>query len=156
MGFLGSGETYQTNTDAEKAKVTALCQVRAGQSEEAVLCCTTSIRVVAKGSCCCWDRIPKYAYGSRLGILRALDEALNGQSSTEIPVPLKSSAVYYFGSLQKASVAAKKDRATSPKARITTALSRVHRAKQSLAYAELRRDNLPLVRAAEKQFGSWG
>jgi hypothetical protein len=28
--------------------------------------------------------------------------------------------------------------------------------KQSLAYTKIRRDNLPLVRAAEKQFGSWG
>jgi hypothetical protein len=100
--------------------------------------------------------IPKYAYGSRLGILRALDNALHAQSTTEIPQPLKSSAVYYFGSLQKASVAAKKDRATSPKVRITTTLSRMHRGKQSLAYTEVRRDNLPLVRAAEKQFGSWG
>ena len=99
--------------------------------------------------------IPKYAYGSRLGILRALD-ALNAQSTTDISAPLKSSAIYYFGSLQKARVAARKDRAMSPKGRITTALSRMHRGKQSLAYTKVRRDNLPLVRAAEKQFGSWG
>jgi hypothetical protein len=44
----------------------------------------------------------------------------------------------------------------SPKGRIITALSRIHRGKQSLAYTKVRRDNLPLVRAAEKQFGSWG
>ena len=100
--------------------------------------------------------IPKYAYGGRLEILRALDDALNRQSTTDIPAPLKSSAVYYFGSLQKASVAAKKERAMSPKGRITTALSRMHRGKQSLAYTKIRRDNLPLMRAAEKQFGSWG
>jgi hypothetical protein len=100
--------------------------------------------------------IPKYAYGSRLGILRALDGTLHGQSIMDIPAPLKSSALYYFGSLQKAIVAAKRDRATSPKRRITTALSRKHRGKQSLVYAEARRDHLPLVRAAEKQFGSWG
>ena len=80
--------------------------------------------------------IPKYAYGSRLGILRALDDALHGQSTTDIPAPLKSSAVYYFGSLQKAIVAAKRDRATSPKGRITTALSRMHRGKQCLAYTK--------------------
>ena len=32
----------------------------------------------------------------------------------------------------------------------------MHRQKQSLAYTKVRRDNLALVRAAEKQFGSWG
>ena len=32
----------------------------------------------------------------------------------------------------------------------------MHRRKQPLVYAEARRDHLPLVRAAEKQFGSWG
>jgi hypothetical protein len=65
-------------------------------------------------------------------------------------------AVYYFGSLQEAIVAAKRERATSPKARVTTALSVMHRHKQPLKYTEARRDHLPLVRAAEKQFGSWG
>ena len=100
--------------------------------------------------------IPRDAYRSRLGILRALDDVLHGQSTTDIPAALKASAVYYFGSLQKAIVAAKKDRAMSPKCRITTVLSRMHRGKQSLAYTKVRRDNLPLVRAAEKQFGSWG
>ena len=90
------------------------------------------------------------------GYLRALDDALHGQSTTDIPAPLKSSAIYYFGSLQKASVAAKRERATSPKGRITTALSRMHRRKQPLVYTKARRDHLPLVRAAEKQFGSWG
>jgi hypothetical protein len=111
---------------------------------------------MGKSSTCCWHEVPKYAHGSRLVILRALDDALHGQSTTDIPAPLKSSAVYYFGSLQKASVAAKRDRATSPKGRIATAVSRMHREKQCLAYTKLRRDNLPLVRAAEKQFGSWG
>ncbi len=100
--------------------------------------------------------IPKYAYGSRLGILRALDDAVHGYPKRDVPHSLKSSAVYYFGSLQTAIAAAKKDRATSPKGRITTALSRMHRRKQPLVYAEARRDHLPLVRAAEKQFGSWG
>jgi hypothetical protein len=111
---------------------------------------------MGKSFTCCWHEVPKYARGSRLGIVRALDDALHGQSTTDIPAPLKSSAVYYFGSLQKAIVAAKRDRATSPKGRIATALSRMHREKQCLAYTKLRRDNLPLVRAAEKQFGSWG
>ena len=32
----------------------------------------------------------------------------------------------------------------------------MHRGKQGLAYTKVRRDNLPLVRAAEKQFGNWG
>jgi hypothetical protein len=100
--------------------------------------------------------IPEYAYGSRLGSLRALDDPLHGQSTTDIPAPLKLSAVYYFGSLQTAIAAAKRERTTSPKGRITTALSQMHREKQCLAYTKVRRDNLPLVRGAEKQFGSWG
>jgi hypothetical protein len=99
--------------------------------------------------------IPKYADGGRLGILRALD-ALHGRSIADIPSPLESSAVHYFGSLPKAIRAAKKERLSSPKVRISTTLSRMHRSKQRLAYTEVRRDNLPLVRAAEKQFGSWG
>jgi hypothetical protein len=75
--------------------------------------------------------IPKCAYGSRLGILRALDDALTGQSTTDIPAPLRSSAVYHFGSLPKSQRCRKKDRAMSPKGRITTTLSRMHRQKQS-------------------------
>jgi hypothetical protein len=58
--------------------------------------------------------------------------------------------------LQKAILAAKKEQATSPKTRITTALSRMHSCKQPLVYREARLNHLPLVRAAEKQFGSWG
>jgi hypothetical protein len=46
-----------------KREATALCQVRARQSQEAVLGCTTSIRVVAKGSIAANIEIPKYAYG---------------------------------------------------------------------------------------------
>jgi hypothetical protein len=99
--------------------------------------------------------IPEYAR-SRLRILRALDDALHGHTRKDIPEPLELLAVYYFGGLQKAVMAAKRDRATSPKARITTALLEMHRHKQPLRYAEARRDHLPLVRAAEKQFGSWG
>jgi hypothetical protein len=32
----------------------------------------------------------------------------------------------------------------------------MHRRKQLLVYTEARLDHMPLVRAAEKQFGSWG
>ena len=91
---------------------------------------------MAKGSIAAGIEIPKYAYGSRLGILRALDDAVHGYPKKDVPAPLKSSAIYYFGSLQKASVAAKRERATSPKGRITTALSRMHRGKQSLGYTK--------------------
>jgi hypothetical protein len=59
--------------------------------------------------------IPKYAYGSRLGILRALDDALHGQSTTDIPAPVKSSAVYYFGSLQTASLQQKENGLRHPR-----------------------------------------
>ena len=83
-----------------------------------------------KGLLAAGIEIPKYTYGSRLGILRALDDAVHGYPKKAVPAPLKSSAIYYFGSLQKASVAAKRERATSPKGRITTALSRMHRGKQ--------------------------
>jgi hypothetical protein len=57
---------------------------------------------------------------------------------------------------QKAIVAAKAARLASPKTRIITALSRMHRRKEPLVYTKARRDDLTLVRAAEKQFGSWG
>jgi hypothetical protein len=76
--------------------------------------------------------IPKYAYGSRLGILRALDDAVHGHSTMDVPQSLKSSAVYYFGSLPKAIVAAKRERTGSPKYRVTDTLSRMHRRKQPL------------------------
>jgi hypothetical protein len=100
--------------------------------------------------------IPKYAYGSRVGILRALTDTVHGYPKKDVPQSLKSSAVYYFGSWQKATVAATRERTGSPKYRVTRTLSRMHRRKQPLVYGEARRDNLPLVRAAEKQFGSWG
>jgi hypothetical protein len=108
-----------------------------------------------KGSCCCSGRDFKVRRG-RLAILRALDDAVHGHSRKIVPEPLRSSAVYYFGSLHKAIVAARTERATSPKVRITKALSRMHRCKQPLVYREARLNHLALVRAAEKQFGSWG
>jgi hypothetical protein len=100
--------------------------------------------------------IPKYANGGRISILRSLDYALQGHSKKDVPERLKLSAVYYFGSLRKALRAATRVRTESPKYRVTSTLSRMHRRKQTLVYAEACRDYLPLVRAAEKQFGSWG
>ena len=50
--------------------------------------------------------IPKYAYGSRLGILRALDDAVHGYPKKDVSQSLKLPAVYYFGSLKKATIAA--------------------------------------------------
>ena len=103
-------------------------------------------------------KIPSYAHGGRLGILRALHD-LDGHSKNDVPQPLTSCAVYYFGSLQKAMVAAKSEpRIVSAwsKAKITTILSRMHIAKQTLSYITARRYHRPLVNAAEKHFGSWG
>jgi hypothetical protein len=88
-----------------------------------------SSRVVSSQGCRHRDSKVRIWKSSRF--LRALDDALTGQSTTDIPAPLRSSAVYYFGICQKANVAAKKDRAMSPKGRITTTLSRMHRQKQS-------------------------
>lgn len=155
MGFLGSGETYQTIQTLRKRRLPLYAKYVLDNHKKLFSAARRQFGSWRKVLVAAGIEVPKYAYGSRLRILRALD-ALNRQATTHIPAPLELSAVYYFGSLQKATVAAKKDRAMSPKGRITTALSRMHRRKQSLAYTRIRRDNLPLVRAAEKQFGSWG
>ena len=84
-----------------------------------------------------------------------MDDAPHAQSTTDIPAPLKSATVYYFGSLQKATTAATKDRLCHLRVGLQQRFLGCT-GKQILAYTKVRRDNLPLVRAAEKQFGSWG
>jgi hypothetical protein len=153
-GFLGSAKSYQPNTVAEKEKSAALCQVYAGPSQEALLCCTTSIRVVAKGSRCFW-------YKAKSCIWKSPPHPSSiGRRCTRAFKKGCSSVAQIIGGLllrefQKAIVAAKAARLASPKTRIITALSRMHRPER-LVYAKARRDDLTLVRAAEKQFGSWG
>jgi hypothetical protein len=76
-----------------------------------------------------------------------------------VPQALKLDAAHYFGSLEKAIAALKKQGKQLPgwnRRKIVTALSRMHRSKESLAYARARRDVPALVSTAEASFGSWG
>ena len=62
-------------------------------------------------------------------------------------------------SLEKAIAALKKQGDRLPgwnRRKIMTVLSRMHRAKESLAYGRMRREVPALVSAAEAHFGSWG
>ena len=98
-------------------------------------------------------------HGSRLGVLRALRDALEAYSKDEIPHALRLQAEHYFGSLRKAIATLKKDRRLSgswSKPKILKILSRMHRTKVGLAYAKVRREFPALVSAAEAYFGSWG
>jgi hypothetical protein len=76
-----------------------------------------------------------------------------------MPQALKLEAAYYFGSLEKAIAALKKQGKRLPgwnRQKIMTVLSPMHRSKESLAYARARRDVPALLSAAEAYFGSWG
>jgi hypothetical protein len=53
--------------------------------------------------------VPRKEYENRLGILRELRDILERGSKKDIPQPLSLAATQYFGSLQKALVALKKD-----------------------------------------------
>jgi hypothetical protein len=77
----------------------------------------------------------------------------------DIPQALRLQAAYYFGSLQNALSAMKKDQRLLhgwSKQKIVLTLCRMHRSKESLAYGRIRRENQPLLSAAEAYFGSWG
>jgi hypothetical protein len=90
---------------------------------------------------------------------QTLRDTLDSGSKNDVPGPLKSCAVYYFGSLEKALAATNRKGvsvSTKTKTKIKTVLCRMHTAKQSLIYGQARRNDPALVRAAEKQFGSWG
>ena len=92
-----------------------------------------------------------------IGFLQTLRDALGIGSGKDLPQSIKSGAVYYFGSLQKAIVATKGEGVgESTKTKIKLVLCRMHNGKQSLVYVEARRNHLALVRVAEKHFGSWG
>ena len=102
---------------------------------------------------------PKGLRKTSLGILRALRAFLESHSRDEIPHALRSEATHYFGSLRHALVALKKDQRLLrgwSKPKIITVLSRMHRSKEPLAYAQARRNVPALVSAAEAYFGSWG
>src|SRR5262245_61304711 len=86
-------------------------------------------------------------------------DALGRHSVKKVPQPLKLEAAHYFGSLEKAIAALKKQGKRLPgwnRRKIMTALCRMHRSNGSLAYARSRREVPALVSAAEAHFGSWG
>jgi len=101
----------------------------------------------------------KKLYRGRLSLLNALSDALERHTVKNVPQALKLEAAHYFGSLEKAIATLKKqgNRLTGwNRRKIMTILSRMHRSKESLAYASARRDVPALVSAAEAHFGSWG
>ena len=102
---------------------------------------------------------PRKVHKSRLGILRELRDILERGSKKDIPQALSLAATQYFGSLQKALVALKKDQRLSRgwcKEKIITVLSRMHRSKESLVHGRVRLKIPALLNAAEAYFGSWG
>jgi hypothetical protein len=104
-------------------------------------------------------QVPRKVYKSRLGIIRELRDILEKSSKKDIPQALSLAATQYFGSLQKALVALKKDQRLLhgwSKEKIITVLSRMHCSKESLAHGRIRRENQALLSAAEAYFGSWG
>jgi hypothetical protein len=101
----------------------------------------------------------KKLYKGRLSLLNSLSDALERHTVKNMPQALKLEAVHYFGSLEKAIAALKKQGEQLPgwnRRKIITALSRMHRSNESLIYARVRRDVPALVSAAEAHFGSWG
>src|SRR5262249_6171851 len=75
----------------------------------------------------------KKLYRGRLSLLNALRDALDRHSVKKVPQPLKLEAAHYFGSLEKAIAALKKQGKRLPgwnRRKIMTALSRMHRSKK--------------------------
>jgi hypothetical protein len=100
----------------------------------------------------------KKLYRGRLSLLNALSDALEQHTVENVPQALKLEAAHYFGSLEKAIAALERQRNRLPgwnRRKVMTVLSRMHRAKESLAYATARREHMALVSAAEAHFGSW-
>jgi len=101
----------------------------------------------------------KKLYKGRESLLNALSDALERHTVKNMPQAVKLEAAHYFGSLEKAIAALKKQGKQLPgwnRRKIMAALSRMYRSRQSLAYARARRDAPALVSAAEAYFGSWG
>jgi hypothetical protein len=92
----------------------------------------------------------KVMYWSRLTLLRELRDTLVNGSKDNIPQTLRLQATHYFGSLRNAFLAMRKDQRLLrgwSKQKIVLTLSRMHRSKESLAYARARRDVSGLVSA---------
>jgi hypothetical protein len=101
----------------------------------------------------------KKLYRGRASLLNALSDVLYGQSKNEVPQPLKREAEHYFGSLKKAITELQKEKKRTPgwnKEKIARTLSRMHRSKENLTYALMRREHPALLSAAEARFGGWG
>ena len=103
--------------------------------------------------------VPDSPHDGRRGVLRALRDALEQHSESDLPKTLKLHAVYYFGSLQKAKAALKTDRRVSAgwsKAKNIAMIIQRHRSGKPLGYAAVRRADTRRVSAAEAYFGTWG
>jgi hypothetical protein len=97
-------------------------------------------------------------YKGRQSLLNALSDAHERYAVKNVPRPLKLEAEHYFGSLEKAIAALKKQGNRLPgwnRRKIMTVLSRMHRSHESLAHARARREFPALLSAAEAHFGSW-
>jgi len=99
------------------------------------------------------------SYQSRLQLLRTLRDCLERNPKRKISQAVKLQAAYYFGGLEKAIVALKRDQrflSGWSKTKIIKILSQMHRSKENLAYANMRHKFPALLSAAEAYFGSWG
>src|SRR5262249_18384939 len=85
-------------------------------------------------------------------LLNALTDVLERYTVKNLPRELKLEAEHYCGSLEKAVAALKKQGKRLPgwnRRKIMTALCRMHRSNESLAYARSRREVPALVSVAE-------
>jgi hypothetical protein len=101
----------------------------------------------------------KKLYKGRLSLLNTLSDALERHTVKNVPQAPRLEAAHYFGSLEKAIAALKKQRNRLPgwnRRKIMTTLSRMHRSKKIPPYGKLRREFPALLSAAEAHFGSWG
>ena len=158
MGVLGRQESYQA--DSRYAR-------RLPLYPSYVLRHHTKLFAVARRQYGSWSKalvaagieVPESTNDGRRGVLRALRDSLVHGSENNISQRLRLHAVYYFGSLQKATAGVKNDRRLSDnwsQTKITTVLNRMHKLGQPLGYAAVRRANTRLVSAAEAYFGTWG
>ena len=90
---------------------------------------------------------------------RAFRDCLERNPKRKISQAVKRQAAYYFGSLEKAIVALKRDQrflSGWSKTKIIKILSQMHRSKENLAYANMRHKFPALLSAGEAYFGNWG
>jgi hypothetical protein len=106
--------------------------------------------------------LPKWAGKNKELLQRSFEQSAGGlerNPKRKISQAVKLQAAYYFGGLEKAIVALKKDQrflSGWSKTKIIKILSQMHRSKENLAYANMRHKFPALLSAAEAYFGSWG